>query len=263
MIRRRSGHHRSKPPSKHCGRAVSLHPTSPPSASPINARPPSSGIARPASRSITPSFGRTAEHQISATKIRCASRRADHCKDRSRGRCLFLSEQDQMAARQYQWGPGTGRDWRSCIRHGRYMARLETDQRESPHHRSIERLTDDALQHQHPCVGRRATRHIRRSTSDPARGPLVVRDLRRDRNPPELRASRSPVSPATSRRPSSDKPVLTPARPRTHTAPAALCCRMLAISRSRRRTVCSRPSAGRSTDGPNMPSRAACLSAVP
>ena len=101
-IRRASG-----PPSVATARAAMASAgagsaaTSPRSASPISARPRSSGTARPASRSTTRSSGRTAARTRPAR--RCA--RAGHEKHRQRAhraaaRSVFLGDENRLAARQ-------------------------------------------------------------------------------------------------------------------------------------------------------------------
>ena len=71
-IRRRSGRAWLRPRRPRWRRPGSRRRTSPPSASPTSARPRSSGIAQPASRSTTPSSGRTAAPPMCA---RVAARR--------------------------------------------------------------------------------------------------------------------------------------------------------------------------------------------
>ena len=107
-------------------------------------------------------------------------------------------------------------------------------------HRRQQRLAHDALQHPHAAVGRRAADAVRRAAR--ACCPRCARRARSygdvvDRRSAS-RASRSPASPAISRRRSSARCAASRACRRTPTAPAASCCRTSARRRRGRRTSC-------------------------
>ena len=110
--------------------------------------------------------------------------------------------------------------------HDRLVADLEPHRRRGARHRSDQRQQDDAVRHPHAAVVDRAVRPVRRADVRTAVGAAVQRPLRfhvgggRDAPP----ASRSRVSPATSRRPCSARRASSRAWPRTPTARAASCC---------------------------------------
>ena len=107
--------------------------TSPPSASPTSARPPWSGTARPASRSTTPSSGRTG-----APRDCCdaAARRGGHERAVQRARPAWCSTPTSPAPSS-RWMldhvPGARaarRARRAGLRHRRHLAGLEADRRQ-------------------------------------------------------------------------------------------------------------------------------------
>jgi hypothetical protein len=77
---------------------ISRRTRSPPSASPTSARPRSSGTARPARRSTTPSSGRTGAAHRSASGS-SGGHEDGLAQDRPAARPLFLRHQDRLAAR--------------------------------------------------------------------------------------------------------------------------------------------------------------------
>ena len=97
--------------------------TSPRSASPISARPRSSGTARPASRSTTPSSGRTAAPPTLARRCGApAMRTRSSAKTGLAARSVFLGDQDRLAARSRRGRAQGGRGGPARLRHGRLVS---------------------------------------------------------------------------------------------------------------------------------------------
>ena len=177
------------------------------SASPISAKPPSSGIARPASRFITRSSGRIAGPRSSASDSKArrrrpdrAGRRPDCSSTRIFRRARSAGSSTTSPGARAAPTPGTAR-----VRHDRHVADLEADRRAPARHRRQQRVAHDAVQHPHARVGRRAAAAVRRAGEPAAGGPHVrarsygdTVDVARPRD-----RSRLPASPAISRRRSS------------------------------------------------------------
>ena len=108
-----------------------------PSASPTSARPPSSGTARPASPSTTPSSGRTAAPPDFCDELkRDGHDELDPRNDRPGDRRLLFRQQGALAARQRarraRRGPKRGE---LAFGTDRQLADLEAHRRRDAHHR--------------------------------------------------------------------------------------------------------------------------------
>ena len=106
--------------------------TSPASASPISARPRSSGTAPPASRSTTPSSGRTGAPPTSARAAAGRARAAGRGPHRPAARSVFLGDENRLAARSRRGRAGGRAGGPARLRHGRQLPALAADRRQRP-----------------------------------------------------------------------------------------------------------------------------------
>ena len=183
----------------------------------------------PASRSTTPSSGRTAAPPQLCDRLQRATgaSRSLPRRDRPRARRLFLGHQGRVAARprrrRRERGPKRGELAFGTID---TLAHLEADGRHGSHHRRHQRLADAALQHSRPAIGTTSC-----STSSTFRGAMLPggavleRGLRRR---PRATASAASIPDRRHRRRPAGgalRPGLLrrPGWPRTPTAPAASC----------------------------------------
>ena len=114
---------------------------SPPSASPTSARRWSSGTARPASRSTTPSSGRTGAPPTSAP--RCATPAMRRGVAANTGLLLdpyFSGDQDRLDSRSRARRARAGGARRTLLRHDRLLPDLAADRRQGARHRRHQRL---------------------------------------------------------------------------------------------------------------------------
>ena len=100
---------------------------------------------KPASPSITPSSGSAGARLPSATSWSGAGSGTISKDDGSGAGRVFFRHEDQMDFRQRPRRAGKGRAWRTSVRHGRHLARLEAHGREGTYHRLHKRLAHDAL----------------------------------------------------------------------------------------------------------------------
>ena len=145
--------------------------TSPPSASPTSAKPPSSGTARPASRSTTPSSGRTG-----ARADLCRSCSADGIEPMIQAatgllhRSLFLGDQDRLAPGQRAGRARGGRARRARLRHHRQLPAVAADRRQGACDRRHQRLAHHAVRHPPQDWDAELLRAFRRAARAAARG---------------------------------------------------------------------------------------------
>ena len=151
---------------------------------------------------------------------------------------LLLRHKDPVDSAQH---PGRARrraGGGAALWHGGRLADLEPHARARPRHRRLQRLAHDALQHPHPCLGRRTAR----AHGDPPRHPARGRGLqRRDRNPGQGDPRRGDPHRGHRGRPAGGAlwpGVLRPGRSRRRTARADSCSCRPARRPSPRRTAC-------------------------
>ncbi len=77
---------------------------------------------------------------------------------RARDRCLFFREQDRLDSGQRSGGARASQCRSARVRDGRFLARVEADERRHAHHRRQQRVADHAVQHPHAGLGRRSAR---------------------------------------------------------------------------------------------------------
>ena len=226
---------RVAPPPSH--RAASRSTRSPPSASPTSARRPWSGTATPASRSATPSSGRT---PAPTARRRAGPRQRPGRRSSAAGlppATYFAAPQAAMDLGQRRRLRERGRARRGALRHHGELADLEPHrrpERRRARHRRHERQPHDADE---PAQRSTGTTSCWRSSTCPGR--CCPRSVRRPRytgsRPRVCPACRSPPRWATSRPHCSGRPASPPVRPSAPTARAASCCSTPARSRSARR----------------------------
>ena len=172
------------------------------SGSPTSARPSSPGTRRPASRSTTRSSGRTGAPRRAATS--CARPGTSRWSASAPG----WSSTPTSPATKIEWLlRNVDAAARRRLRHDRLVARLQAHR--PPRDRLLERLADDAVRHPRAPLGPGALRAARRRSRRrcPSRCPRPASSA----PPPSSAArSRSPGSPATSRRRCSARPATRP-----------------------------------------------------
>ena len=97
---------------------------------------------------------------------------------RARDRRLLFREQGGVDSRQRPWCAGQSGGRQAGVRDHRQLAGLAADQRLDSCHRRDQRVADDAVQHPHAEMGRRAAEAPPRSGQPAAGGPAVERGLR-------------------------------------------------------------------------------------
>ena len=180
---RRSGRRSSRPCAAHRRGRRSRPQTSPPSASPTSARPPWSGTARPASRSTTPSSGRTGARRRICDALRARGPRGGgDGEDRAAARSVFLRHARSPGCSTMSTGArARGRSRQARLRHRRHLPALAADRRQRARDRRHQRRAHAALDIGNGRLGRRAAATVRRAAGAAAGGARLRRRFRHDR----------------------------------------------------------------------------------